>query len=382
MKTYFIPAVNLATVENKLGKLYKRAQKLGFAFEFEIGQPEIKKVAVYLPNGQVDLLNSPAFVECYPVTVPDVQVYIGGHSVIGKMEMIGGQNVIFGNVPDQYRDMDNYHCEHCNTNRPEKHLFIIQNNETNQTLSVGRGCLADYTDTTNAEQYASWFQDIQLIDRMMEENANDNSGKRDHILLEKFFYCVMEVFKKNGFVKSGEQNSTKDKAWDLMVSKDLEFGKAELAVAKNAIAEIVNYLNTKKPLNDFEWNVWSYVGGTFNAEEDYSPLHVGMIGTVSASILLLDKAMETEVSGEFVGQVGNRMDFELTFVNTKFMCQTQFGAMWIETFVDSNNNVFVWKTTTVKNFVEGQVYKIKATIKGHETYNMVNQNVLTRLKVI
>jgi len=166
-----------------------------------------------------------------------------------------------------------------------------------------------------------------------------------------------------------------------MVSKDLEFGKAELAVAKNAIAEIVNYLNTKRPLNDFEWNVWNYLGNVFNANEDYSPLSVKMIGIVSASILLLDKAMETEVSGEFVGQVGNRMNFELTFVSTTFMCQTNYGALWLEKFVDSNNNVFVWKTTTVKDFVEGQVYKVTATIKEHETYNLVNQNVLTRLKV-
>lgn len=388
MTTYFIPTANISKIERKLNAIQKRADKLGMDFQFSIGTPEIQKVTVYLPDGSVDLLNSPAFVNCYPVTCTDTQVFIGGYQVVGKIEKVDGVNITFGKVDAQYRNMDNFHCEHCHTNKPAKNLFIVENTETGETMGVGQGCLADYTDRTNALEYVSFFQDIQLLDEMAQDSMS-MGGKSDHVLLEKYFYCVMAQYSLNGYVKSGYEKSTKETAFDMYEKTTLT--QDQLKEAKSALVQIISYLSEKKPLNTFEWNIFDYLNGIFNAEDDYSPMSVKMAGFVASSILLLQDAKNFKVVGEFVFNVGEKIETELTFVSDRFVYETQYGNMWLYKFVDTNNNVFIWITSNksewvgnqlVKKFEEGETYKIRATIKEHNTYGEENQNVLTRVRIV
>lgn len=92
------------------------------------------------------------------------------------------------------------------------------------------------------------------------------------------------------------------------------------------------------------------------------------------------KKLEPET--KWVGEIGKRMDFELTVLNS-FEIETSFGWSCINKLKDAEGNAFIWKTDRDLVYMHGQgtVIKVKGTIKEHSEYKDEKQTVLTRCKV-
>ena len=115
--------------------------------------------------------------------------------------------------------------------------------------------------------------------------------------------------------------------------------------------------------------------------------------------------------GQFIGNVGDKIQLEVTLESRFNFERKCFNAPWrtelveVYVFKTDDGNTLVWKTTSglhVKNYVngghfrdneedgwydyvspeEGERIKIKATIKDHEEYRNVNQTILNRVKWI
>ena len=114
--------------------------------------------------------------------------------------------------------------------------------------------------------------------------------------------------------------------------------------------------------------------------------------------------------GNFIGEIGERLNVEVTLDRTFSYEVPRYGAPWeIDTvtgyvFKTSDNNTIVWKTTGT--LTKGKAYcptghfsdkkgwfdwvlpeigdrmVIKGTIKAHEEYDNVNQTILTRVTVV
>ena len=121
--------------------------------------------------------------------------------------------------------------------------------------------------------------------------------------------------------------------------------------------------------------------------------------------------------GQFVGQVGDKLEVTVTLERTFQYEVPCYGAPWKTdlvtgyVFKTDEGNTLVWKTTgslarkkyaakgektvdgercnfgdmrgnwyTYEHVNEGDRITIRATIKGHEEYNNVNQTMLTRVK--
>ena len=115
--------------------------------------------------------------------------------------------------------------------------------------------------------------------------------------------------------------------------------------------------------------------------------------------------------GQFIGEIGDKIQMEVTFVRSfSYECPC-YGAPWkMNTvhgyvFKTDDNNTLVWKTTGMladKEYMEhghfrdnekdgwydyvhpeeGERITIKATIKDHQEYDNVNQTILNRVKWI
>lgn len=113
--------------------------------------------------------------------------------------------------------------------------------------------------------------------------------------------------------------------------------------------------------------------------------------------------------GHYVGEVGGKIETEVTLAKTFSYEITAYGAPWKKetvtgyVFKTDEGNTLVWKTTGhlhykefsergcfidktgQYNYVhaqEGERLKISGTIKAHEEFNNVNQTILTRVKWI
>lgn len=88
---------------------------------------------------------------------------------------------------------------------------------------------------------------------------------------------------------------------------------------------------------------------------------------------------EEEAKSEWVGEVGKRLDFELT---VKFVTSYEgaYGTTYVHGFRDAAGNTLVHKGSWL-GLEKGQVVKLKATVKDHSTYQGVKQTLLARPKV-
>ena len=92
------------------------------------------------------------------------------------------------------------------------------------------------------------------------------------------------------------------------------------------------------------------------------------------------KENEGKKDSNYVGEVSEKIQTELTYMNS-YSFDTEWGTSYIHKFLDQNGNIFVWKSSNSVRADQGEVVKIKGTIKDHSEYAGAKQTILTRCKI-
>lgn len=91
----------------------------------------------------------------------------------------------------------------------------------------------------------------------------------------------------------------------------------------------------------------------------------------------VDTILYPDPEGEFIGEIGERIEAYLTVSKAICLDNDYGGGKIMHIFLDDLNNTYIW-TTAAKSLTEGQTYKIRGTVKGHNLYKGVRQTILTR----
>lgn len=85
-------------------------------------------------------------------------------------------------------------------------------------------------------------------------------------------------------------------------------------------------------------------------------------------------------ASEYVGKIKDKLSVEVTL---KFWVnfESQFGIQTLYSFVDNDNNIYVWKTANWLDLEKETKVILKGTVKDHNEYKGEKQTVLTRCKV-
>lgn len=85
-------------------------------------------------------------------------------------------------------------------------------------------------------------------------------------------------------------------------------------------------------------------------------------------------------ASEYVGEIKDKIDIEATL---KFWVNwdSEYGTQTLYSFLDDNNNIFVWKTSNWLDLEKETKVNLKGTIKDHKEYRGDKQTVLTRCKI-
>ena len=91
--------------------------------------------------------------------------------------------------------------------------------------------------------------------------------------------------------------------------------------------------------------------------------------------------MKLNADKKHFGNVGERLDIDISNAECITSFETEYGIMRIYKFETINGEVLIWKTS---NFIDDidKVAKIKATIKSHGEYNGEKQTEINRVKVV
>lgn len=133
----------------------------------------------------------------------------------------------------------------------------------------------------------------------------------------------------------------------------------------------------------------------------------GNLTAIGEAVDELKRAKEAEGKTEsnYVGQVGDKVEMELTYDGSAHF-DTAYGMTYIHRFLDNEGNVLVWRTGNdlcweeegtrdnftyvdadrrkyilCRNYEKGDKITIKGTIKDHSEYRGEKQTSLTRCKV-
>ena len=128
-----------------------------------------------------------------------------------------------------------------------------------------------------------------------------------------------------------------------------------------------------------------HAGEIAAAKAEQERLEAELAAQAEAERLLLEE-IERKARGHYYGEVGQKIEIEVTYVD-HFFIDTAFGGSTVYKFDTDDGAHLVWMTSGSLGgddiiVDDGSRITIRATIKGHKEFRGVEQTQLTRVKVI
>lgn len=389
-------------------KVNRKARKLGYdevSYEIlEMWKVEKNKEDPYQPTKIIEYCK-------VRLTLRDA-IKIPGWIFAAKLECMPAGNVICKvpgcvevKIPERYRSSDPY-CDHCKTKRRRNDVFLLKSETTGRFQQVGRQCLQDFTGHSPERvlQIVSWLSSLQKAivglggddgyDGMAEGYRNYDYYCYDYLIwVAKSIREIGWKSRKDAYYGNGR--STADDAWSTMNNYDNYMKtrsgskvdpptEADCKLAKDALEWAADLPDSKTRGNDYLYNICVLAKG------EIFGLKKRQDGFVASIIATYNREMERDLKrrdridyrgSEFVGTVKKRQDFVVKLISDKCM-EGYYGSVSLKKFVDQNDNLIVWWDSTGVEMEKGRTYKIKATVKNHDTYKDVRQTVITRATVL
>lgn len=396
MKTYLMSKRYLEVVEAALAKVTRRAERLGV-------EPPVMRVAREFPKPLLDESGIEiAAVSMVEVEISSLSVKLpGGWRFVGVLEPRGEGNLL-REVPGMTADprfrTAEVVCEHCHTNRYRKETYLVENPEGRQ-IQVGSSCIRDYLGHRDPAAVAAYFAALDAFSSEAETWGDDDDdfegggggGCTQYNGLAYLAWTAAAI-RADGWTSSTRaretgRQSTADYAFLLMTQRDHErtyrdptLTPADWDTAKAAIAWIQGY--SGKTASTYIHNLKLIFTGEFIY------LNRRDLGFAASLIPTWRRAVEEEIAKQkqvtFAARPGDKIDLTAVFTWTTSYC-TQFGTTQLYKFAVENGPsagaTLVWKTSTHLNLEPGARYRIRATVKAHETYREEKQTVILRAKV-
>lgn len=413
--SYRIPERNFEKLQGRIEKLNRRCKRIGFAPIVVTTTGEEFLTLYVLPDGRHCAADSIARmglgpVDQYPTIINKwILIDIEGESpkyngweFVATLQHEEGGNILRtvagfeGTMPEEYRSKAPW-CEYCKIDRGWKDTYVIRH-ESGEWKQVGRNCIRDFLGHANPHQLAEYAEILIDLQELCEHADDDEywggGYAPSYHLMHEFVSASVTCIRSYGWRsrKTAREYGTSATADDIELYLDPKVKrisnepKPEMTETDKAEADkaIEWARNIPADLNsDYLWNLRTacandYVGRRLN-------------GIVASLIPAYRKAMEKEIerrkrfedgkNSQHFGEIGKRGEYELTLTFSK-QFENEYGISTLMKFMDRAGNVAVWWASGGKDWQQGETFKVKATIKGHDEYQGVKQTALTRVSEI
>lgn len=384
------------TLEKKLNRISKKCVKNGNPFIFrKIGE----KVQRIHKNDREE-------------NVKFIMVEVEGTAKIANWEFIATlENHSSGNiirrynttidVPEKFLCSGNF-CEHCNSKRHRKNLYIIHNVETDEWKQVGGNCLMQYTNGLNMEYVAAWMDGITELE---ENNGIIGESYTPYYMVDEVISYAAEIIGKIGYFNANADLPTKRLVSYLLVNRlddaikkmnyDLKSFKVEFSQkdffhdeTEETVRKIMEYYENLEDSSEFVHNVQvmlkeGYVTGKNIGYLCYLP--EGYMKHIKK--VKRDEARKAEkANSEHFGEVGKRYkNVPVQSIEVITSWETMYGRTYLYRIILENSCVLTWKTSKWA-FMDDEgkkvnMEKITFTVKEHKEYKSEKQTEVTRCKI-
>ena len=407
--TYAIYEELFPEVDKKLQRVAKKCIKHGNAFTYEIKGTEIRAIEdketwVIKDKQEVHPVNYYKF----------ILVEVEGTAKIDNWECIAVLEIHdMGNIirrinteiviPERFKTSDNI-CEHCNSKRHRKNLYVIHNTDTDEWKQVGGDCLKLYTGGLNLEYVVAWLDGITELE---ENDGFIGGGSKCYYPVDEVLGAAVEVIEKLGYYNRESNLPTKDLVTILMrdtdlyqkiidLNKELRLAKLDVYFERkdfyreetmNTVKLIIEYYTSLEADTEFIHNIQIMLNEGYVEIKNfgflsYLPEGYNKYLKIEVKKAEKEKARANEKS-EYFGEIGKRYkDKAIQSINRLTSWETQWGTTHIYKIVIEDGSVLTWKSSTGLYLERNEEFdKITFTVKNHTEYKGQKQTEITRCKV-
>jgi hypothetical protein len=395
-QVFLIPVQFIAELQEKVGKLNKKASKLGtppitLTLTDEIVTKEVKV------GGSIARQTGPrlTYQARYVILKGSTPVIEGWQFVaVIRHQRTGNEFVrmpqAFAHLADENETTLSHYvfadkvCDHCNLKRVRNATYLLMNEE-GEFKQVGSACLGDFTGYNNPQAAARAFENIFKMFHTFEQYERQvPRTTKVFMLAEWMAFVARQVREDGGFVS--------------------RFVAGPNSTADQAKINILNYVqdpNATVVPNDADWHkAWeiiSWVRSTDDQGEFMVKLRAAMehnddlreedMGITAAAFKAMEKAqieerkLRNQSVQEFFGIPGQRIDARLTVERVGNAYNGGYGVCYAHTLVDAEGHKFMmWYK---KQLGVGESYNVRATVKDHKVNNYTGdkETVINRPKM-
>lgn len=294
-------------------------------------------------------------------------------------------------------------CDHCQKPRARQTTFLVSDDkDPKNIIQVGSTCVDDYTGTKSLSQVMGAFDIHAAIynEPYWEEMDADYSKKpRQHISypVDTFLAIANALTRKDGFVRSNESHSTKNRALSAINNPSglpshisslvyQAFNEDKKGEDIEAAKKIINWIHSL-PQNS------NYISNAQNLlKRDYfeinTPTAAGILSSLPAAYIkstqeqLLKEDLKAKngiALNEPFGEPKERGGLKLSVTFIKEVTATNFPYVEYN-MVDDAMRKFKWLASWPGSdqLESGKTYTLNGTIKKHTQYNNIHYTHVSR----
>lgn len=389
--TFKIPERNLGTLTAALGRLDRRAAKLGvpgltvtFGERVEVAHRDeitgVTRVRVHIP-----------------VTIAGETPKLAGWTFAATLDHASEAGNVLRAVPGApeipvaYREVGPS-CDHCRLPRARRDTYLVVHDD-GRWAQVGSTCLIDFLGE-DATRIAARAEFLAIARTLGEECEGFGGGGSDRVLwVETILTIAAAAVTRLGWTSRKVERETSRPSTASDVEHELygpahcrDHGKhALLPPTETEKAEAVAALEwarglraEDRTLSDYEHNL---VVAT--ASETTGARNLGLLVSIIPAYrravereLRRRRAAETSIH---VGTVGKREVFTATLVH-RIEVEGTWGTSSLHKFLTPEGGRLTWFATK-ERLDTGTTYRLRATVKRHEEFRGIKETVITRAVV-
>ena len=397
-KVFQIPEVNLASFKSKIGRLQKRAVKLGcgeisWTIIKEYHKPDPRKDDTFTtPN-----LDAAPLIKYFEIEIDGDQPKLAGWLFAARLEhdeRIGTIiRVIPGaHIPKEYYDADLYNCDHCKKKIFRRDTFIVNHKDTNEWKQVGRVCLRDFLGHDNPENVAKYCECLfsavgAAEDAEFLNGFGQGREAKYYYELEPFLALTSAMIRDFGWLS---RTKAKDENYAVSTADKVEayiFGKAKnrddvkvLDADKREAKKVIKWatgLNVYQNWEDeYKWNI--------KLIAEAGVVDCWKAGFAASMVMGYRRELAKEAAKKkqkWAGKIGEKTEFKNAKCVFTTSFETQYGTSHLYKFVYNEHAILVWFASKPQEINQGSVCDVVGTVKKHEEYQGQKQTIMTRCKI-
>ncbi len=387
MKTIFeIPENRLVSLQYRANKLALRARKHGlFEPQFKVLETFPKTIAVRDPlariRGHEDDTKKIGLILAR-VEAFGLNPQLGEWDIVGYRYSASKDNVPIlesGRVPPAKHGTE-LCCDHCGLKRRRKETLIVERRTDQAMVEVGSTCLSDFMGTDYNEGFLKMLSDTGRLMAEIEKASRwsfDDPEFSLHEEIRTVLAVASSFVRSEGFRNSKMAENQGMPSTASLVAEEMRRLNGNSVDTSTIMVLHSDFITADNIIAFFEAKQTSEPGFIANVQDCLkrglaTPRDIGLLAAAAGSYFKeMDKLKALEAfdpvakSSRRLGEKGDKLTLQVTVAKIKNV-ESDWGRFSIISFVDDNNNLLVWKTSSEHQFREDHRYEIAGRVKAHD----------------